>query len=123
MDKLVVIEDDANIRSLICEIFEDAEQINTVAYSSKNVIDIMEHEFPNLLLIDECLNFSDIKTIIKNAKNKNPLIKIFVISSKRNTEAVKAKHDLDVDLFISKPFSPEFVFIKAHEVLDIVMID
>ncbi|SHE48992.1 response regulator [Clostridium fallax] len=120
---LVVIEDDINIRNLVCEIFEDVDEIKTIGYSSKEANKVIYGNIPDLLLIDEYLHFSEMEYIVNNIKNKEESAKIFVISSKTGNEAVHAKKDLGVDLFITKPFNPEFLFIKAHEILDIMIAD
>lgn len=122
MFKIVIIEDDLNIRNLICDTIEDIDDLEI--YKTDNGeegIEIIKKVRPDLIYLDVQLPGKDgyyVLQYLRNLREFKDMI-IFVLSAKgRERDRIKGM-ELGANLYISKPFDPEYVLIKTCEYLGV----
>lgn len=120
MFKIVIIEDDAHIRSLICDTIEDIS--NLEIYQTDNGeegIEIIKKEKPDLVYLDIALPGKDGYYVLEHIRSLKEFRKviIFLLTAKgQESDRIKGLK-LGANLYISKPFDPEYVLIKSCEFL------
>ncbi len=118
--KILVIDDEEDIRTLIQDILEDANYSVHLAAASKEAIIAAEETEPNVILLDIWLEGSAIDglKILEHFIKKHPFIPVIMISGHGNIEtAVKAMKIGAYD-YLQKPFTEEnllFTLNRAYE--------
>jgi two-component system nitrogen regulation response regulator NtrX len=107
--KILVIDDEEDIRNLIQDILEDANYKVYLAANSKEAIETTDNIIPNAILLDIWLEGSAIdglkilELLIKN----HPLIPIIMISGHGNIETAVKAMKLGAYDYLQKPFTEE----------------
>lgn len=102
---VLVIEDDKNIRELVCHIVEAAGYPCEATDSVENGIHKLKELMPTLLLVDMLLIDGYATPLIKWCQEKLPKTKIVLMSGMVFSEIEKVIQDLGLEHFMKKPFS------------------
>lgn len=112
---ILIIEDDADINSLLAKILHNASYRTIQAYSASEANLLLEKEAPDLILLDLMLPGIPGETFLKDLR-KGPLsaLPVLVISAKNSlSDKVSLLKD-GADDYITKPFEPEEVAARVQ---------
>lgn len=116
MNKILIIEDNSNIRN---ELIEFLERYGYEAYGSddfKNIVNTALNDEPDLILLDINLPYYDGYFICKEIrKNKN--IPIIIVTSRDSEMDEIMSMNLGADDFVTKPYNMQILLARIGAVL------
>ena len=107
--EILIIDDNADIRDIICDLIKDAGYSTRVAANYNQALTEIDKKLPDVAIIDVKLDKGDNDGIelLSHIKSKNSLIPVIIISGHANIEmAVKSLKEGAFE-FIQKPFDHE----------------
>lgn len=105
MKKILIIEDDADIGTLIKKILDSSHYITKVVGTGEEGLKIYKDERPDMILLDLSLPDVDGVDICRTIRRGDEAIPIFILSA-RNEEIDRIMGlELGADDYITKPFS------------------
>ncbi len=103
--KLLLVEDEVNIRDMIKTLLENAGYQVLEAHSCASAQTMMDSHLPDLIILDLGLPDGDGLTILRDLREKD-LTPVIVLSARSDeTDKVEAL-DLGANDYITKPFGP-----------------
>jgi DNA-binding response OmpR family regulator len=111
--KILIVEDDADINSLLEKMLSANGYAATSAYSGSEANLLLKNENFDCILLDLMLPGVDGEKLIENIR-KQFTMPIIVISAKLGTDARVTTLRLGADDFISKPFENEEVLARVE---------
>ncbi len=120
MKKILIIDDEGDIRQLISDILEDEGYTTLQACDSHAALDTLDGSAPDLIVLDIWLEGSELDglALLKEIKERSPLIPVIMISGHGTIEtAVHALKDGAYD-FIEKPFKTDRLLILVRRALE-----
>ena len=115
--RILIIDDDENIRSVLATILEDEGYIVETADTAKRGIEKSEKEFYNLALIDVRLpDMEGIELLSKLPNTKPKMRKIIVTGYPTLQNAISAVNK-GADAYVMKPFEVEKILQTIQEQL------
>lgn len=118
MERILIIEDDADINHLLGRILGKAGYETTLAYSGTEAQLRLEKQVPDLILLDLMLPGMSGEDMIQYVRKElNISIPIIIISAKTSLENKVAAITMGADDYIIKPFEPEEVLVRVMAVL------
>ena len=118
--KILIVDDESDIRVLTSGILEDEGFVTFQAASSSDAMNKIEDIFPDLILLDIWLQGSKLDGlgILKVVKRDHPTIPILMMSGHGNIEtAVQAIKEGAYD-FIEKPFNSQRLLILVRRIIE-----
>ena len=122
MKRLMIVDDDNNIRLLIKQTLEELEDIEiSEANNAEDALYMVQQIKPDLILLDVTLPNMDGYQFVEKIKQSPELenIKIFMITAKAQEKEINRGIGLGANLYITKPFDPEYLLINTCEYLNI----
>ena len=122
--KILIVDDEAHIRMLISQTFEELEDEGVeflTADNGQTALEIIQTEKPNIVFLDVMMPKMNGMDVCKNVKQDLGLKDIFIIIlTAKGQELDKQKgQEVGADVYMTKPFDPEVLLTKAKEVLGI----
>jgi UDP-3-O-[3-hydroxymyristoyl] N-acetylglucosamine deacetylase len=108
-ERILVVDDETNIVSSLKEILSDEGYDVLVTEDGLNALDIIQHDPPDLLLLDVWLPGMDGIEILKTVKTYHPEIEVLVMSGHGTIDTAVKATKLGAFDFIEKPFSMESI--------------
>ena len=117
--KKILLAEDNSILSLLLKFrLEKEGYALLIAVDGKEAIDLIEKHNPELILTDIMMPFVSGLEVISHVRNKlNKETPIIVFSSAGQEEIVLNAFNLGANDFMSKPFSPNELVIRAKRLL------
>ncbi len=116
MKKIMIVEDDDNIRELLEMYFSKAGFEIIQAADGKTALDLFESEKPHIVILDLMLPVIDGITVAKEIK-KNANIPILMLTAKaEESDRIKGL-EIGADDYVTKPFSPKEVVLRVKNIL------
>ncbi|WP_205694280.1 response regulator [Clostridium manihotivorum] len=122
MKKLLIVDDDNNIRLLIKQTLEELEDIDIYeAGDAETALEFIEKVPVDLILLDISLPNMDGYELLRRLGSMEcqKQTKTFIITAKAQEKEVNIGIELGADMYITKPFDPEYLLIKTCEYLGI----
>jgi CheY-like chemotaxis protein len=125
MVKILIVEDEPNIRLLTAEILKDIDKPKTQIFTAENGkigLEAIKTENPDIVFLDIMMPEMDGYEVARIAKKELNLKNVYIIlftakGSGLSTDKQKIK-DSGADEFMVKPFDPELIILKALEIID-----
>lgn len=118
MGHILVIEDDADINRLLCKILEQAGYETRAAFSGTEGILRLEHELPDLILLDLMLpGMSGEEVLSRIRETYGTGIPVMILSAKTALENKIETITAGADDYLTKPFEPEEVLVRVMALL------
>ena len=124
MAAILIVDDEPHIRRLLVETLEDFEDCGVDIYTASNGVEalkLVEEHKPNIIFLDimmpEMNGYDVCRTIKKSFNMQN--IYIVLLTAKGQEYDKSAGLEAGADLYVTKPFDPDFIVSKAVEVLRI----
>lgn len=124
MAKILIVDDEPHIRRLLEETLEDFEDYGVEILTAKNgleAVDTILKEDPDIVYLDVMMpemNGYDVCRVIRNDHAKSNT-KIIMLTAKGQLFDKKKGIDSGVDMYITKPFDPDFIVKSAEDILGI----
>lgn len=113
MEKILIVEDDLQIQTLIRDYVNASGYVAITASDGEEAMAKFESEKPNLALLDIILPKIDGFELCRKFRNESNIPIIMLSSKKEDTDKVLAL-GLGVDDYIEKPFSPRVLVAKIQ---------
>ena len=122
--KLLIVDDEANIRLLIEQTLEDLEVDGVEFLTAENgeiALDIIQKEKPQLVFLDVMMPKMNGMEVCRKVKKELGLDEVFIVLlTAKGQELDRQKgQEVGADVYMTKPFDPEIILSKAREVLDL----
>jgi DNA-binding response OmpR family regulator len=121
MPKILLVEDDATMLSLLCTLLE-MEGFLVVPVKEKtlaNVYEVIKREIPSLVLVDVNLHQFNGIDLLKKIRGEADLKDIRVVMSSGMDYTTKCLQE-GADDFIMKPYMPDDLILKIRNALNTV---
>ena len=122
MAKILIVDDEAHIRLLLEQSLEELEDKGAELHTADNgrkAIDIILNKRPDLVFLDVMMpeiNGYDVCSIVKKEHSLDEVY-IIMLTAKGQEYDERRGMEAGADLYITKPFDPDFILNKAEEVL------
>lgn len=122
MYKILIVDDEINIRELLYQSLEELEEANVqikMASNGKEALDIIYKEPPDIIYLDIMLPEINGYDICKQLKNDEKYNNIYIIILTAKGQEFDKRKGIEVgaDLYITKPFDPDFILNKTYKIL------
>lgn len=105
MGKILVVDDEAQIRKLLAKTLKKIEHKVLLAEKGKQAIKIIQKEKPDVVLLDLKLPDMNGHSVLKKIRQNNKTIGIIIITGYGTMKSVKDTLQQGVLDYIAKPFS------------------
>ncbi len=119
IQKVLIVEDDAEIRHFIKTYLEMEGYQIIEACNGKEALNLVHRKKPNLVVTDLMMPEMDGVEFYKIMKenNETKAIPIIVLTVKNSFDDIRYAYLIGVDEYITKPFDPNFLSTKIRELL------
>jgi two-component system response regulator PilR (NtrC family) len=115
--RILVIDDDENIRKVLETILEDEGYIVETAETAKKGIEKSEKEFYNLALIDVRLPDMEGIELLSKLRNTKPKMRKIIVTGYPTLQNAVAAVNKGADAYVMKPFEVEKILQTIREQL------
>ena len=120
--KILIVDDEAHIRMLIGQTLEELEDEGVEFLTAENgeiALDIIQKEKPQLVFLDVMMPKLNGMEVCRRVKQELKMENVFIILlTAKGQELDRQKgQEVGADVYMTKPFDPEVLLIKAKEVL------
>ena len=120
--KVLIVDDEAHIRSLIQQTIEELEDQGVellMAGDGQAALDLIKAERPRLVFLDVMMpkmNGFDVCQAVKSDSNLKEVYIILLTAKGQEYDKLKGS-EVGADVYMTKPFDPDELLGKAKEVL------
>lgn len=116
MKKILIVEDDENIRELL-KIYFGKEGFEVVeAEDGQQALDTFARENPHLIILDLMIPVIDGITVAKEIRKKSN-VPILMLTAKAEEEDRIKGLEIGADDYVTKPFSPKELVLRVHNII------
>jgi DNA-binding response OmpR family regulator len=120
--KLLIVDDEAHIRMLIEQTLEDLEEEGVeflTADNGEKALQLIQTEQPDLVFLDVMMPKMNGMEVCQRVKKELGMDQVFIILlTAKGQELDRLKgNEVGADVYMTKPFDPEVLLLKAREVL------
>jgi len=121
MHNILIVDDEADIREILSDIFSDEGYTVVQASNASSAIKKFEETKPSLVILDIWLEGSDLDGmgLLKRFKSCAPDVPVIMISGHGNIETAVQTIKLGAYDFIEKPFKAEKLLLLARRALEL----
>jgi DNA-binding response OmpR family regulator len=117
MGKIMVVDDDANIRELACALLGSSGYDVCEAFDGQDAMDKMIGENPDLVIVDIMMPRMDGFELCRNIRRYYKDVPILILTA-RNEVANKVKaFELGADDYVTKPFEGDELIMRTRALL------
>lgn len=110
MGKLLIVDDEADIRQFLSEFFTERGYSVLTAGTKEEALPLLEGENPQVALLDIRMKGQrDGLEVLKWIKDKGLKVKTIMVTGIETSEVVEEAKSLGADDFIAKPLSLEYL--------------
>jgi len=123
--KILIVDDEAHIRMLIeqtLEELEDEEVTFLKADNGEDALEIIRRERPQLVFLDVMMpkmNGMEVCHKVKKELNLDGVYIVLLTAKGQEVDRLKGQ-EVGADVYMTKPFDPEVLLLKARTVLGLV---
>jgi two-component system response regulator (stage 0 sporulation protein F) len=104
MAKLLIVDDETDIREFARNFFKKRKIEVFVASGGRQALDVVAQENPNLILLDVRMEEMTGIEVLRELRKSNPSVKVIMVSGVEDEETIKEANALGVIGYIHKPF-------------------
>ncbi len=116
-DRLLVVEDDDDLRALLARRFEDAGYAVETAATGPDALDAVAREVPDLVLLDVMLPGLDGVEVCRRLRATHPLLYILMLTARADELDRVVGLEVGADDYVTKPFSLQEVVARVRAAL------
>ncbi len=114
--KVLIIDDDKHICQILSDYFNYENFTTVIAHTGEDGINKIEKENPDIIILDIMLPGMDGWEICQKLRPRNQTPIIFLSARTRDTDRITGL-EIGGDDYVTKPFSPKEVVVRAKAVL------
>jgi two-component system, OmpR family, alkaline phosphatase synthesis response regulator PhoP len=123
--KILIVDDEAHIRMLIEQTLEELEDEDVTFLTADNgedALEIINTEKPQLVFLDVMMPKMNGMEVCRRVKKELALEGVYIILlTAKGQEVDRLKgQEVGADIYMTKPFDPESILLKARTVLGLV---
>jgi DNA-binding response OmpR family regulator len=120
--KILIVDDEVHLRSLLHQTLEDLEDEGVELHSATNgeeALAAIESMQPNLVFLDVMMPKLSGFDVCERAKKTLGLTNVYIVLLTAKGQEFDRQRGVEVgaDLYMTKPFDPDALLMKAREVL------
>jgi two-component system alkaline phosphatase synthesis response regulator PhoP len=120
--KILIVDDEVHLRSLLHQTLEDLEDEGVELHSATNgeeALAAIESMQPNLVFLDVMMPKLSGFDVCERTKKTLGLANVYIVLLTAKGQEFDRQRGVDVgaDLYMTKPFDPDALLMKAREVL------
>jgi two-component system nitrogen regulation response regulator NtrX len=121
MSDILVVDDERDIRELICDILQDEGFTTRMASNSDECMAELNKEPPGMMILDIWLKDSNMDgiDILSHVKRDNPDVPVVIISGHGNIEIAVAAIKQGAFDFIEKPFNIDQLLVVIRRAMEV----
>jgi DNA-binding response OmpR family regulator len=124
MPKILIVDDEAHIRLLLEQTLEEFEENGVEIISAQDgdeAVRIITSEKPSVVFLDVMMPKMNGYEVCAKIKNEYRLMNVFIImlTAKGQGDDQKKAYECGANMFITKPFDPDFIVNKVSGILGI----
>ena len=104
MSKLLIVDDESDIREFARNFFKKRKIDVSVASGGRQALDLIAQEKPDLILLDVRMEEMTGIEVLRQLRKLNPPVKVIMVSGVEDEETIKEANSLGVIGYIHKPF-------------------
>jgi len=104
MAKLLIVDDESDIREFARNFFRKRQIEVFVASGGRQALDIIAKENPDLILLDVRMEEMTGIEVLRELRKNSPSVKVIMVSGVEDEETIKEANTLGVIGYIHKPF-------------------
>ena len=112
MAKILVVDDDADVRRVLASILEPVAEVVTAA-DGEDALRLLGAERPDLVLLDLTLPGVDGLEVLRRARAARPDLLVVMLTGERDLALARAALDAGARAYFTKPFDPDQVRAEA----------
>ena len=118
---VLVVDDEADIRNLICDCLQDEEYETRVASSDLEALSKLDDKVPNVVILDVWLQGSELDGlgILEIIKKKYPYLPVVIISGHGNIETAVNAIKMGAYDYVEKPFTEDKLLITVKRACEV----
>ncbi len=116
MYKIIIVEDDINIREELCSFLQKYGYEVTAPTDFQNIIDIIQKESANLIILDINLPAFDGYYICRELR-KTSEVPIIIVTSRDSELDELMSMNIGADDFITKPYNTQILLARINSIL------
>ena len=120
MNKLLIVDDEAEICEFLKSFFEDRDYRVAVAHDGTQALDQADLFHPDVVLLDIQMPGMDGLQTLKKIKEKHPRVKVIMVTAVETQEKIEEAMRLGADNYITKPLSLEYLEKDVQDKIDIL---
>lgn len=109
MTRLLIVDDEPEICDFLKSFFEDRDFEVQTALSGEQALQVVETFHPQVMLLDIKMSGMDGLTVLRKMKEKNPKIKVIMVTAIETTDKIEEAMRLGADNYITKPLSLDYL--------------
>ncbi len=113
-NKILIVEDEKNIRDYLVEAFKDANYKTVSTGDGAEALKIIKEDNLDLVILDLGIESISGETVCIEAKRHNPHLPIIILTAKNTSKDVVRGLDIGADDYISKPFDTEELLARVR---------
>ena len=117
MFKILVVEDDKNLRKLIVTCLEKASYTVFETHNGEEALDLMDKEYVDLIVTDIMMPEMDGYELIKSLRDANYNTPILIITAKEDIEDKRQGFNLGADDYMVKPINIDELILRVKSLL------
>ena len=117
MFKILVVEDDKNLRKLIVTCLEKASYTVFETRNGEEALDLMDKEYVDLIVTDIMMPEMDGYELIKSLREANYDTPILIITAKEDIEDKRQGFNLGADDYMVKPINIDELILRVKSLL------
>jgi DNA-binding response OmpR family regulator len=119
MARILIADDDPDIRQLVIYALADEGHEVSVAKNGREAIDHVAESPPELMLLDIMMPEMDGYDVLRELDERNikGFTKVLVLSAKGSERDWKLGYDLGADRYMTKPFDPDELLQTVNDML------
>ena len=124
MRKILLIDENKNMKKLLITIIEDIKEDDIIILEEDDIdkaVHVINNEIPDIVFIHGINNKLEDNKIYKllNGHIKLKKIKVVLLTTKEDNYHNNFKKNTGIDLYLYKPFDPDFLLLKLCDMLNI----
>jgi len=113
-NKVLIVEDDPNIRDYLIEAFKDANYSTVATGDGVEALKIVKDNNLDLVILDLGIESIRGETVCVEAKKINPNLPIIILTARNTSRDVVRGLDIGADDYMAKPFDTEELLARVR---------
>lgn len=115
---IVVVDDEPDVLSSVCEVLEDEGYLTGKALSGKEALALIEERLPDLVILDIWLPDIDGITVLERIREIHPDLPVLIISGHGTIETAVKAVKLGAFDFLEKPLDLDKLLVKVEKAVE-----